>query len=123
VITKQGLDERLASNGLFGHGIYFAENSSKSDEYIVPDRNGHCYIFLARVCLGEPHSTLRSTSGMKRPPPRSDKPNLLYDSVRAECQQHHTSGKPNASLQRYREFIVFDRKQTYPELLITFRRV
>ena len=32
LITKQGLDERTASNGFFGHGIYFAENSSKSDE-------------------------------------------------------------------------------------------
>lgn len=123
VITKQGLDERLASNGLFGHGIYFAENSSKSDEYIVPDRNGLCYIFLARVCLGEPHSTLQSTRGMKRPPARTDNPNILYDSVRGECQQHKPFGKPNAFLKRYREFIVFDRKQTYPELLITFKRV
>jgi serine/threonine protein kinase len=122
-ISRQGLDERLASNGMFGHGIYFAENSSKSDEYIVPDHNGNCYIFFVRVCLGEVHSTLAATSGMKRPPPRSDKPSALFDSVRAECQEHAKYGKPAAQLQRYRELIVFDRKLTYPELLVTFKRV
>jgi hypothetical protein len=122
-ITKQGLDERLASNGLFGHGIYFSENSSKSDEYIVPDSDGNCYVFLARVCLGEAYSTLCGTSGMKRPPARTDKTHLLHDSVRAECRQHPTFGAPTARLHRYREFIVFDREQTYPELLVTFKRV
>eukprot|EP00808_Paulinella_micropora_P021553 g62136.t1 len=123
VIAKQGLDERLAGNGLFGHGIYFAENSSKSDEYIVPDRQGNSYIFLARVCLGVPCSTLQSTNGMRRPPPRSQDPPLLYDSVRAECKHHAKFPQPGAYLERYREFIVFDRKLTYPEILVTFQRV
>ena len=89
----------------------------------MPDSNGLCYIFLARVCLGEVHSTLVSTSGMRRPPPRKDVPSLLHDSVRAECKEHTRYGQPAAQLQRYREFIVFDRKLTYPELLVTFRRV
>eukprot|EP00808_Paulinella_micropora_P012300 g43991.t1 len=123
VIAEQGLDERLAGNGLFGHGIYFAENSSKSDEYIVPDRQGNCYIFLARVCLGVPCSTLQSTNGMRRPPPRSQDPPLLYDSVRAEGKHHAKFPQPGAYLERYREFIVFDRKLTYPEILVTFQRV
>jgi hypothetical protein len=123
IISKQGLDERLAADGLFGHGIYFAENSSKSDEYIKPDRHGNCYIFLTRVCLGVPYSSLRSTNGMRRPPQRADNADLLYNSVRGECKEHKTFGKPGAFLARYREFIVFDRKQTYPELLVTFQRV
>jgi hypothetical protein len=121
VIAKQGLDERVAINGLFGHGIYFAENSSKSDEYITPDAAGNCYIFLSRVCLGVSQSTLKSTRGMRRPANRS--PENIFDSVLGECKEHKTFGKPGACLQRYREFIVFDRKQTYPELLVTFQRV
>ena len=36
-IKTTGFDERVASDsGLFGSGIYFSENSSKSDEYVVP---------------------------------------------------------------------------------------
>eukprot|EP00808_Paulinella_micropora_P027496 g51334.t1 len=123
VICKQGLDERVATAGYFGRGIYFAENSSKSDEYVVPDREGLCYMFLARVCLGVAYSSLQPTSHLTRPPNRSDNPHRLYDSVRGECMQHWKYSKHNASLQRYREFIVFDCKLTYPELLITFRRV
>eukprot|EP00808_Paulinella_micropora_P027443 g36405.t1 len=87
LIAKQGLDERLANNGLFGHGIYFAENSSKSDEYIEPDRQGNCYIFLARVCLGVPHSTLHRTNGMRRPHCAA-RTRPCCTTVRAECKGH-----------------------------------
>lgn len=103
---------------MFGSGIYFAENSSKSDEYIVPDSSGNCYIFLSRVIMGVPFVTLTSQSNLKRPPQRSGL--ILYNSVLAECQE---TGHKTAQLQRYREFIVYDRKQTYPEFLITFKRV
>ena len=32
-IEKQGFEDRLASKGLFGKGMYFAESSTKADQY------------------------------------------------------------------------------------------
>ena len=32
-IAKQGLDYRLSNKGLFGKGVYFAESSTKADQY------------------------------------------------------------------------------------------
>lgn len=51
-ILHDGLDPRVSSAGLFGHGLYFAENASKSDEYTRPDSNGRHVMFLSRVLLG-----------------------------------------------------------------------
>ena len=51
-----GLRRRLYSSlpkGLFGQGLYFAENASKSDEYT--DNDDLHYMFLVRVCLGSPY--------------------------------------------------------------------
>ncbi|EKX31416.1 hypothetical protein GUITHDRAFT_122390 [Guillardia theta CCMP2712] len=50
-ILKSGLDERVCSlEGLFGAGVYLAENSSKSDEYCTPDSRGICRMLLVRAC-------------------------------------------------------------------------
>ena len=74
-IVQQGFEERIAQDtGLFGAGIYFSENSSKSDEYITPEVNGECHIFLCRVCLGTPFittkilSTKQTLQPIRRPP-------------------------------------------------------
>ena len=126
-ISKHGFEERISSDGLFGHGSYFAEASSKSDEYIVPDAQGLCYIFLARVVLGKPFVTTQMHKGIKRPPcvkghfdadVRCD--HDRYDSILAEVDSPRY---PGALLKRYREFVVYDKGLTYPEFLISFRRV
>jgi len=130
-IVQQGFEERVAmDNGLFGAGIYFAENSSKSDEYITPDANGECNIFLCRVCLGTPFVTTQTfrntTQPIRRPPCVHGHIDSCQhertDSVIAECKR---TGPQYGfyDLERYREFIVYDRSQCYPELLITFKRV
>jgi len=126
-IIQQGFEERIANEaGIFGAGIYFSENSSKSDEYITPDSNGLCKIILSRVCLGTPFVTTKSLPSIRRPPCRNgDLDSCIHDradSVVAECER---TGPKNVSydLKRYREFIVYDRTQCYPEFLITFMRV
>ncbi|EKX32232.1 hypothetical protein GUITHDRAFT_82501 [Guillardia theta CCMP2712] len=118
-ILKSGLDERVCSlEGLFGAGVYLAENSSKSDEYCTPDSHGICRMLLVRVALGTPFEALQTMRRARRPPamPGSSR---LHDSVMAVTRDTH----PQACLDKHREFIVYDRRQTYPELLIEFRRV
>merc|ERR1740120_145393 len=38
-ILSGGFNERLAKAGLFGSGIYFAEDVGKIDQYVGPDRD------------------------------------------------------------------------------------
>lgn len=49
-------------SGMFGAGIYFAENSSKSDLYT----SGTKTLLLCRVTLGNQFVTLSSMSNLRR---------------------------------------------------------
>eukprot|EP00163_Fabomonas_tropica_P022184 TRINITY_DN386_c0_g1_i3.p1 TRINITY_DN386_c0_g1~~TRINITY_DN386_c0_g1_i3.p1 ORF type:complete len:3197 (-),score=554.22 TRINITY_DN386_c0_g1_i3:84-9674(-) len=123
-IKMGGFEERVSRNGMFGHGIYFAENTSKSDEYCAPDDNGLCYMFLARVALGTPYVGLKALNGLRRPPCEFGHTtqacdHYRYHSVYAELQ---SKDLPSAVLTKHREMVVYDRNQTYPEFLITYRR-
>ena len=68
-------------------------------------------MFLSRVTLGSPLITQSSHNNLRRPPERKDK-HCLYDSLLGKMPTHH-----------YREFIVYDKSQCYPEFLIEYKRV
>eukprot|EP00960_Hanusia_phi_P016326 481512-Hanusia_phi.AAC.1 len=96
-IVDGGLDERVGNlNGMFGAGIYFAEDASKSAGFCSPNHQGLRSMFLVRVVLGCPLVSPGGVSGMRRPPP-DPVSGRLFDSV---------IGCP-----RLREFIVYDRNQ------------
>jgi len=146
IIKSCGFDDRVASvNGLFGGGIYFAENSSKSNIYIpCPTCGGNAVfsaidckcsrgdlkfgIFMCRVLLGDAHIANKYDSKkyregsdpahpVRRPPPIKEGSNILFDSVIGES-------KVNGGDQLVcREFVVYDRTVIYPEYLITFQRL
>jgi hypothetical protein len=129
IIPMTGFDERVASQGLFGNGIYFAENFSKSDEYVTPDTNGVCYMFLTRVCMGNIAHIKKEQSSRKRPPCIKEI-TLTGDAGRCNglCShpRYHSllaEKGDNCFLKKYREFIVYDRNQCYPEYLIEFKRI
>eukprot|EP00928_Gymnodinium_smaydae_P099397 TRINITY_DN9467_c0_g1_i3.p2 TRINITY_DN9467_c0_g1~~TRINITY_DN9467_c0_g1_i3.p2 ORF type:complete len:165 (-),score=19.07 TRINITY_DN9467_c0_g1_i3:182-676(-) len=105
-ILQWGLDERVCSvNGLYGAGLYFACDICKSGQYAKPAGNVR-YVFYSRVLLGLPSYADEYTQGARRPPAYSEKNGRLYDSVIANTE--------------HREFIVYDRLQTYPEYLLEF---
>ncbi|KJE95697.1 hypothetical protein CAOG_009951 [Capsaspora owczarzaki ATCC 30864] len=116
-IKHNGLDERLSSDyGLFGGGIYFAENATKSDAYCV-GMGEKRFMFLSRVCLGTPFVALSALDG-RRPPCLelcdSTQPctHSRYDSVIGEKQANNQ----DAYLMKHREFVVYDRNQVYDHL-------
>lgn len=118
IILRDGFDHRVADlGGMLGAGIYFAENSSYSVNYIpnVNNVNNNNYgkkknnrfiqqntkrMMYCRVLLG---SVGRGANGIRRPPnkPYSEE---LYDSV-----------SNNGNI-----FAVFDNHQAYPEYIIHF---
>lgn len=132
-IVEEGLDEKLSGlySNLFGAGIYFAEYASKSDQYMVPDSKGNCFIFLCRVLMGSPY-IIKKFVHSKQPIRRiQDIPEVSSkiknkdlkgppDSLLAECRRSPNCG--DADLERYREMVVYEKNQVYPEFLITLRR-
>ena len=99
-------------------GVYFAENSSKSDEYCPPGPTQ--FMFLCRVALGNPHTTLQPHTNLRRPPcvnghvdfaPNPPCNHERCDSVLAPSKKQDQ----RARLERFREFITYSRDNCYPE--------
>jgi hypothetical protein len=104
IITKtEGFDQRVAANGLYGTGIYFAEQACKSNQYASD--TGTKVMLYCRVLLGNAHIVTRRSPGSQkftRPPNRRD-----------SCIANPTGG--------HREFIVYERQLAYPEYLIEYQ--
>eukprot|EP00931_Biecheleriopsis_adriatica_P115037 TRINITY_DN90888_c0_g1_i1.p1 TRINITY_DN90888_c0_g1~~TRINITY_DN90888_c0_g1_i1.p1 ORF type:complete len:483 (-),score=44.38 TRINITY_DN90888_c0_g1_i1:8-1456(-) len=116
-ISEDGFKIDLAGTKtgcMFGRGAYFAECSSKADEYAETDTGGiyeGIYaLLLCRVVCGE----MYYTSG----PDKEKIENLIiarqYDSV---------LGDREMAVGTYREFVVFKGCQIYPEYTILYERV
>ncbi|KAH9524840.1 Poly [ADP-ribose] polymerase tankyrase-2 [Bulinus truncatus] len=118
-IVHKGFDERHAYiGGMFGAGIYFAENSSKSNQYVYGIGGGtgcpvhkdrSCYIcqrqlLLCRVTLGK---SFLQFSAMKM--------------AHAPPGHHSVIGRPSTGGLNYAEYVVYRGEQAYPEYLITFQ--
>lgn len=84
---------------IFRAGVYFAENSSKSNQYTVADWGNTRYLLYCRVALGRSSIHISQCSTLRRPPVW--KGNMLYDSVIGESQKNNRL----ASL-HYREVFV-----------------
>ncbi|XP_013397857.1 uncharacterized protein LOC106164469 [Lingula anatina] len=121
-ICSTGVDFRIANEGgMFGQGIYTAESSSKADQYAdaTGDRQTTgLKMFVCRVLLGDVFYC-RETKKFPRPPctgagcndPKCRTHENFHDSVIGDAQK------------LFREFVVYDRGQCYPEFLVTYDRV
>ncbi|KAJ8262660.1 hypothetical protein COCON_G00151170 [Conger conger] len=118
-IIHKGFDERHAYiGGMFGAGIYFAENSSKSNQYVYGIGGGtgcpthkdrSCYIchrqmLFCRVTLGK---SFLQFSAMKM--------------AHAPPGHHSVIGRPSVNGLAYAD--TYRGEQAYPEYLITYQIV
>ncbi|CAF3833579.1 unnamed protein product [Rotaria sp. Silwood1] len=143
-LLKKGYDCRVSSvDGMFGGGFYLAENSSKSNQYIpcpscqqnCIDRDSNCKcqnqqdfqfsIIFYRTVLGDMHivkeykSEIYCGTDVSHPvrrPPKKPNSDDLYDSIIGECNKY------GGNSLRYREFVVYDTAQAYPEYVIKYKR-
>jgi len=113
----------LGGNGLFGQGAYFAESSSKSDEYVSTDDDnifqGLYATLLCRVMMGR----VKYTDAEK---PKQDKDLLkavIGDGSTFYPRYNSTLGDREKVRGTYREFVVYDDNQAYPEYIVLYRRV
>ncbi|XP_025835265.1 tankyrase [Agrilus planipennis] len=120
-IVQKGFDERHAYiGGMFGAGIYFAEHSSKSNQYVYgicggtgcsAHKDRSCYIchrhlLLCRVTLGK---SFLQFSAMKM--------------AHAPPGHHSVMGRPSAGGLNYPEYVVYRGEQAYPEYFVTYQIV
>ena len=118
-IIWKGFDERHAYiGGMFGAGIYFAEHSSKSNQYVYGVRGGtgcslhrdrSCYtchrqLLVCRVALGKPFIQLSAVKMAHAPP-----------------GHHSVIGKPSTGGLSYPEYVVYRGEQAYPEFVVTYQ--
>jgi len=126
------------TKSMFGTGGYFAENSSKSNQYVpcpickknaIPNKeecddspeeiskNGAYVMIIARVLLGNGHvCNTYSEDVYKKDEPPTALDGSPCDSVLAE------SFTNEGDAVRYREFVVYNPALIYPEYLVHYTR-
>jgi len=99
---------------LYGPGIYFAESSSKSDEYAEDDGDGIYQglyaTLLCRVVMGH-----WNYNDQVKPDP-----NEVHHCLRGKY--HSLLGDREKCRNTFREYVVYDKDQAYPEFIIIYRR-
>eukprot|EP00931_Biecheleriopsis_adriatica_P035051 TRINITY_DN20201_c0_g1_i1.p1 TRINITY_DN20201_c0_g1~~TRINITY_DN20201_c0_g1_i1.p1 ORF type:complete len:437 (-),score=34.23 TRINITY_DN20201_c0_g1_i1:42-1295(-) len=116
-ISEDGFRISLSGSNrgtMFGHGAYFAECSSKADEYAKGGDDlyqGIYAILLCRVVCGE---MLHTTNDRDIPNIEKAIRSRTHDSVLGDREQ---------AVGTYREFVVFREAQIYPEYVILYERL
>ena len=90
----------------YGQGTYFARDASYSFRYARAGAVGRCYMYLARVLVGQ--YCLGNRTMIVPPAKNPSRPEILYESV--------VDNEVNPSI-----FVVFYDNQCYPEYLITMQ--
>jgi len=116
-ITDTEFDMKRAGSAygtLFGPGIYFAESCMKADEYTQADKRGYMPLLLCRVILGkinycDAHEPKKLSSQLEH----SCRPGGPFNSVLGDREKVRGT---------FREFIVFDNHQVYPEYIVWYQR-
>jgi hypothetical protein len=126
-IVKQGLDSRLSNSVYFGNGIYFAESSTKSDQYADSAQQRTAigqplYMFVCRVTLGNPY-VARKPKAFRRPP--CTQAGCNSDTCTTHHEMHDSvlgTHRPDGTPLLFREFILYHPDQSYPEYLVEYVR-
>eukprot|EP00929_Paragymnodinium_shiwhaense_P065096 TRINITY_DN32675_c0_g1_i6.p1 TRINITY_DN32675_c0_g1~~TRINITY_DN32675_c0_g1_i6.p1 ORF type:complete len:2595 (+),score=526.95 TRINITY_DN32675_c0_g1_i6:959-8743(+) len=117
-ITDRDFDIKKAGSAfgaLFGGGIYFAESSMKSDEYVKADSRGWYPMLLCRVVCGNMYYC------------DAVDPTKHRAELEGACKPggpgfHSVLGDREKVRRTFREFIVYDSHQVYPEFIVWYAR-
>jgi len=127
--SKPSAVENICNNGfnvglsgthagsLYGSGIYCGENSSKGDEYTDAEESGLYQglraMLVCRVVLGQMHYNDEVVPDKDQIARLCAGPAKRFDSVLGDRQKARGT---------YREFVVFNSAQVFPEYVVLYRR-
>jgi hypothetical protein len=113
---------------LYGKGVYFCEASGKADEYACPDpndpdpsRRDWRPILLCRVLMGNISYCDIPFPGSGGPSANQFDTAALVKTV-THGEYHSVLGDREKCRGTFREYIVFDNAQVYPEWIIWYKR-
>jgi hypothetical protein len=105
---SQGLDMRFSRAGLFGQGIYFADNPNYSHDYAhvkdTPDGRVN-QMFLVFVIVGEACEMVQNDNTLRIPPLKKNSTTERYDSVFNAAARHT---------------IIYENSRQYPAYLVSY---
>ncbi|CAE8616654.1 unnamed protein product [Polarella glacialis] len=115
-IAQDDFSLRFAGSGagsMYGEGLYFAESCTKADEYSQAEPGGHYEgthaLLLCRACLGKFYYVTDRDPGAKQKVESGE-----FDS---------TVGDRAKAAKTYREVVLYDPDQVYPEYVILYDRL
>mmetsp|Transcript_21677 Transcript_21677/g.45220 ORF Transcript_21677/g.45220 Transcript_21677/m.45220 type:complete len:862 (+) Transcript_21677:103-2688(+) len=115
-IAQEDFNLTFAGSGagtMYGKGLYFSESSTKADEYSQDEPSGYYHgvraLLLCRVCMGEFYYT-----GEREQTAIEKFMQGISDS---------TLGDRAKAVNTYREFVVYNKDQVYPEYLVLYERL
>ena len=125
-ILKGGFDPRYCSmQGMFGGGVYFAENSTKSCRYANMQQKGDTgSLLLCSVALGESCVCRVPQSDIRKPP----EPSVLDTKYWSETGKYQSVFAPSNvddtfSFLAMREYVVYHTNQAYPQYVVNVKLV
>eukprot|EP00211_Chloroparvula_japonica_P005627 CAMPEP_0119125342 /NCGR_PEP_ID=MMETSP1310-20130426/4650_1 /TAXON_ID=464262 /ORGANISM="Genus nov. species nov., Strain RCC2339" /LENGTH=374 /DNA_ID=CAMNT_0007115401 /DNA_START=165 /DNA_END=1286 /DNA_ORIENTATION=- len=107
-IGHQGYDARVSStSGNFGAGCYFTDDCRKSHQYAKCDGEKRFYLFVNRVLLGTTFTSDKAMKHLRRPP--------------VDVVTSHLCDSVMGTITTYKEYVVYDNTQCYPDLLVIYK--
>jgi len=103
----------------FGKGAYLAEASTKSDEYSHPGQGIFSQLYAMLLCRASLGRTVRVEDFYWE---SSETKRIVDEDILQDHKYDCLLGDREAKRGTYREFIVFEREQIYPEFVILYHR-
>lgn len=117
-IIQKGFDERHAYiGGMFGAGIYFAEHSSKSNQYVYGIGGSGCHVHADKSCYLCHRSLLLCRVAL-------GKSFLQFSALKVSHSppgHHSVIGRPSVGGLHFPEYVIYRGEQAYPEYLVTYQ--
>ena len=117
--SEQGFDSRLASEGLWGTGTYFAVKAAYSDRYAYTTADGHKQMFLAEVITGVTCKCPQNRA-LKAPPKKDDCPSYAVGTSTRSMFEDELYDSVNGETGGSEIFVIYEHGKVYPSYLITY---
>ncbi|BFY99969.1 hypothetical protein BsWGS_03009 [Bradybaena similaris] len=125
-IINEGFDtDTTDPNSMFGSGLYFAEEVTKADQYTDDRRDRYPHgteltLLLCRVLMGNAYFCNKYDAKKWNKPPC-----MLCNRKRCRhgWENRYDSVLGSGKNMLFREFVVYDERQCFPEFLIKYERI
>ena len=119
-VLKNGFDPRFCSmKGMFGGGVYFAENSTKSCRYAGLNRRGDMgMLLLCSVALGDSCVCRVAKQQIRKPPDPDMLDTRYWMGGKFQSVFAPSSTDDSFSLLAMREYVVYHTNQAYPQYVV-----